>query len=269
MVQRMSLSMDENVKKNLPFILGGVIIIGGIIYLRRNSTAGPSVNTGYSVVNPPDNSASIAAATAAQQSQFQLAGTGLAALTQLTSESMKEKYLLTSESQAQTAQINLATIQSANEIEQLHINADVSRAQTNAALEAARIQSDFQLRSLESQNNTALAVAREQSAAAINQRNTDAAVQNNAIKTQGKTAQRASTTSAIVSLAMIAMMFFCYEDTDGALMNRRIYGHQDPRHQFPGPKDLELSDVVGPSWRSPRNDDISNGSYAYRHAGAW
>ncbi len=53
--------MNEEIKKNLPFIIGGVVVIGGIIFFIRKT--GSSQGIGYTAIAPADRSAEIQAVT--------------------------------------------------------------------------------------------------------------------------------------------------------------------------------------------------------------
>src|SRR6266487_1458688 len=187
---------DEQIRKYTPMALIGAAIIGGIYYLRRGAGT-VSNNTGYSVVNPPDNSAGIAAAASIENARMQLAGTGLATLASLTSQKEKDATDLSLAHVSADAGLQLANIDSARQLGLSEIASENEIDLHHSQLTALQTQADFQLNATRSANDAALAIQKEQDAAALNFRSIDSATQDNAVRAAASVQKHHDNTSII------------------------------------------------------------------------
>lgn len=257
---------ETELKKYLPYVIGGVAIFGGIIYLRRAGGGGAGAeNTatgGYSVVNPPDNSAAVAASASIANARLQLAGAGLGAITTLTSDKQKFDAELRSQNSAQDASLGLATINANRDITVANTNADLSKFQIGAQLDAVKTQSDYGYKALLANNDFEINQMHEQNAAALNAASINAQTQNTAVKTAASAQKHHDNVSAITSiLGLVAMFAFCYEDTSNAHANRRVYGHGEGTRHIGEPQ----ANVLGPSWRTPNRPSARYGGPSITH----
>ncbi len=253
--------MDEKLKKNLPLIAGAVAIVGGIIYLQKRGVAGsaPQVNTGYSVINPPDNSASVAAAAQLEGARMSLANSALTTYAGLVDTQFKTRAQIESETLQANTQISLANVArdmqantEANQITAFRVQSEAQKAEAEAnrqfQLTSAGKLIDYNLQSERQQNEYAFNLQKEQYRNAEAMYKLDTTTQNNAIKAQSSAAKRNSTLSTVLSLAGMAMMFFSYDSTENAASNRRAYFH--------GPHDgkdiAPPANVGGQNWRFGR-----------------
>lgn len=238
--------MEEKLKKYGPMAVIGAAIVGGIYYLSRNSSGGTSTNNaGYSVVNPPDNSAAVAAAASMDQSRLALASTGLQTLASLTAQKEDDATKITLSNVAAKNSVDLSTI---------NANRDITLQQ--GQLTALDTQSKYSLAQSQIQNDSAIAIQKEQDDAAIRQQTINANTQNNAIKAQQAIAHHNSNVSMITSfIGLVALVAMCYDQTDSALGNRRIYTHGDATSYFPGENDKVINNNMGPAFRTPKGGD--------------
>lgn len=241
--------MEEKLKKYGPMAVIGAAIVGGIYYLSRNSSGGTSTNNaGYSVVNPPDNSAAVAAAASMDQSRLALASTGLQTLASLTAQKEDDATKITLSNVAAKNSVDLSTI---------NANRDITLQQ--GQLTALDTQSKYSLAQSQDSNATSIAIQKEQDDAAIRQQTINANTQNNAIRAQESVAKHSSNTTAILQIVGIAAMIaFCYDQTDNALGNRRIYTHGDATPHYPGGGGKVINENMGPAFRTP---EVGNAQY--------
>ncbi len=82
--------MNEEIKKNLPYILGGGVILAGIYFFIKGT--GNTQGIGYTAIAPQDNSAALQAQSSQNLALIQAKSQGFLAVTQLMNNEMIADY---------------------------------------------------------------------------------------------------------------------------------------------------------------------------------